>query len=319
MVMRKKRILSNIRKELLLRELKQAQFIRKTNKDNNEIYIFDYHSAPNLMLEVARLRETTFRKAGGGTGNYLDIDNFDFQQQAYKQLIVWDPVQKEIAGGYRFAWVPEVTQSCRYLSRISFSSHFKLSDDFTGNYLPWSIELGRAFITPKYQSTGIIRKSIFILDNLWDGLGSLIKLYPDAKYFFGKVTLYRQFPLDAKLMLLKFMYNYFGQTGLINPIHPMEFPFSSQKIHTGKTLYEIEKEYSELSGTMRRMGAPVPPMFNAYLKLSPSIKVMGTFHNEDFGNTDETAILITIRDIYTHKLERYTGNLGPVTILKKAG
>ncbi|HLO57986.1 MAG TPA: GNAT family N-acetyltransferase [Bacteroidales bacterium] len=317
--MRKKRILGNVKKELLVRELNQARFIRKTNKDNNEIYIFDYHSAPNLMLEVARLRETTFRKAGGGTGNYLDIDHFDFQQQPYKQLIVWDPVQKEIAGGYRFAWVPEVTQSCRYLSRITFSDHFNFSGDFVENYLPWSIELGRAFITPKYQSTGVIRKSIFILDNLWDGLGALIKLYPDARYFFGKVTLYRQFPEDAKLMLLNFMYNYFGQTGLVKPIHPMELPFGGQKIHTTKTFSEIENDYAELSGMMRKMGTPVPPMFNAYLKLSPSIKVMGTFHNKDFGNTDETAILITIRDIYSHKLERYTGIQSTQELLKKAG
>lgn len=316
--MKAKEIVATVNKELLAKELTADKFIKYTNKGQNEIYVFDYHEAPNLMLEVARLREITFRHAGGGTGNWLDIDKYDFQARPYKQLIVWDPAEKQILGGYRFALVRDVTENCRYLSQITFSEYFKFSSDFISNYLPWSIELGRAFVQPRYQSSAGNKKSLFALDNLWDGLGALTIKYPSVKYFYGRITLYKNLISPAKYQLLKFMYNYFGHSGLLTPIRPITFDFPPDRVFHFPDITQIEKGYNELSRKLRGMQIFVPPMVNAYIRLSPSMKVLGTFHNKEFGEVDEVAILITIADIYQHKIERHITSK-PANLMKEAG
>jgi hypothetical protein len=297
--------LATVNKETLSKELPADKFLKHTNKGQNEIYVFDYHEAPNLMLEVARLREIAFRQAGGGTGNFLDIDKYDFQTRPYKQLIVWDPMEKEILGGCRFACVPDITENCKYLSQITFSDYFKFSAAFINEYLSWSIELGRAFVQPRYQSTIRYNKSLFALDNLWDGLGALTLKYPKVKYFYGRITLYKNLPGAAKYLLFEYLYNHFGQTGLLSPIQPMHFDFPLNRIHSSGNVAQIELGYTQLSKKLRSMGIFVPPMVNAYIRLSPSMKVLGTFHNKEFGEVDEIAILITIADIYPHKIERH--------------
>jgi hypothetical protein len=303
--MKQKEVIATVNNGLVSRELTRERFVKNTNKGGNEIYIFDYHDSPNLMLEVARLREITFRNAGGGTGNFMDMDRFDFQKIPYKQLIVWDPDQKEIVGGYRFAYVPEVSGNSKFLNTLTFTDYFKLSESFIQNYLPWSIELGRAFVQPKYQSAMRSSKSVFALDNLWDGLGALIVKYPEARYFYGKVTLYKHFPGLAKYLLLEFLYNHFGETGLITGKNQLALSFPLSRIYPDKDISNIERNYALLSKNLRFMGSSIPPMVSAYIKLSPSMKVLGTVHDVDFGEVDETAILITIADIYPHKIKRH--------------
>ncbi|MCF8363329.1 MAG: GNAT family N-acetyltransferase, partial [Prolixibacteraceae bacterium] len=97
-----KEIISKIPTELIDAELTNNKFMRKTNKGGNHIYIITAHDSPNTMKEIGRLREITFRQAGGGTGKDSDIDAYDTSETPYKQLIVWDPDAKEILGGYRY-------------------------------------------------------------------------------------------------------------------------------------------------------------------------------------------------------------------------
>ena len=97
-----KPIIKSIPKKDLEEELTEDKFIRMTNKADNELYIITAHDSPKIMQEIGRLRELTFRAAGGGTGKPVDIDDFDTMEDPYKQLIVWDPYQEEILGGYRF-------------------------------------------------------------------------------------------------------------------------------------------------------------------------------------------------------------------------
>ncbi len=94
-------LINPVPREALIAELGSDIFIRKTNKAENEIYIFRGYSKPNLMNEVARLREVSFRAAGGGTGKPSDQDDYDLKKNGYQQLIVWNPVDKAIVGGYR--------------------------------------------------------------------------------------------------------------------------------------------------------------------------------------------------------------------------
>ena len=95
-------IIPPIDKQLLKEELTPERRLRTTNKAGNEIYIITYQQAPHVMREIGRLREIAFRAAGGGTGMELDWDEFDTCEHPYYQLIVWDPEEELILGGYRF-------------------------------------------------------------------------------------------------------------------------------------------------------------------------------------------------------------------------
>ena len=89
-------------KAIIKAELTKEKKLRSTNKSNNEISIITHHDSPNVMQEIGRLREIAFRYYGGGTGLPVDIDEYDTMEDAYRQLIVWDPVEEQILGGYRF-------------------------------------------------------------------------------------------------------------------------------------------------------------------------------------------------------------------------
>ncbi|MFW5709967.1 MAG: GNAT family N-acetyltransferase, partial [Bacteroidota bacterium] len=204
-----KEIVPPVERQKLIDELTEDKFVRDTNYGHNELYIFSHKDSPYLMREVGRLRELSFRTAGGGTGKDCDIDEYDISDDPYQQLIVWDPKHKEIMGGYRM-YIPREGQTPEEIEKRLVTTHlFEFSDDFRNNYLPYMIELGRSFVQPAYQTTNRARKGIYALDNLWDGLGSLVVDNPTMKYFFGKVTMYPHFNTRARDLILYFLKKHF--------------------------------------------------------------------------------------------------------------
>ena len=175
--------------ELLKSELTPERFLRHSNRGGNELYVVDAHCAPNVMLEIGRLREIAFRLGGGGTGKEVDIDEFDLMDPPLKQLVVWDPSAMQIVGGYRFILGRDVRTELDGSPRIATGHMFRFSPRFMRDYMPYTIELGRSFVRVEAQAT---RSSgaIFALDNLWDGLGALVVQNPEIRYLFGKVTMY---------------------------------------------------------------------------------------------------------------------------------
>ena len=135
--------------KILESELSSERFVRSTNNGNNEIYIITHHDSPNVMREIGRLREYTFRMAGGGTGHEIDIDEFDTADAPYKQLIVWNPEEKEIVGGYRFIKLKEAP-IVNGIVHVATTELFHFSKTFVEKYVPETIELGRSFVQPKY-------------------------------------------------------------------------------------------------------------------------------------------------------------------------
>lgn len=303
------KIIDAVPTEDIIKELTEERFVRKTNFGNNEIYILNAHNAPNTMREIGRLRELSFRSSGGGTGLSIDIDEFDTRKEAYfEQLIVWDPIEKEILGGYRFISCDKLPIKNNGQVDTPTSELFYYSDKFIKDYLPYTIELGRSFVQPKYQSTGNVRKSIFTLDNLWDGLGTLLKLYPSTKYFFGKVTMYSQYDPALRDMILFFMKKFFPDNNKL--VYP--YPDKAINIKARKAIMKLrldgnnyQNSYRTMSKYIREHGSTIPPLFNAYMSLSATMKMFGTALNEPFGNVEETAILITIEDIFPEKIERH--------------
>ncbi len=299
-------IIPPVDKELLKAELTPERRLRSTNKAGNEIYIITYQQAPNVMREIGRLREIAFRAAGGGTGNELDWDEFDTCEHPYYQLIVWDPEEEQILGGYRFLPGREISYDAQGQPRLATSHMFHFSEEFIKTYLPDTVELGRSFVTLEYQSTRAMSKGLFALDNLWDGLGALTVVIPGLKYFFGKMTMYPSFNRQSRDMILYFLHKHFGDTeGLVTPITPLktDTPFSEQ----AKTFPydDFKSDYRVLNKAVRERGYNIPPLVNAYMSLSPTMRVFGTAVNHEFGEVEETGIFIAIDEILAEKRKRH--------------
>jgi hypothetical protein len=297
-------IIEKIDVNLLKKELTEDKFVRTTNFGDNHIYIFTHKDSPNLIKEVGRLREITFRLAGGGTGKSFDIDEFDIADKPYKQLIVWDPKEEEILGGYRFIVSSEAPLNENGDIELATSQLFHYSDEFKKDYLPYFIELGRSFVVPSKQASNL-RRGLFTLDNLWDGLGSLVVDYPEVKYFFGKVTMYRHYNKEARNMILYFLNRHFGNNDhLIKLKEPLDLEMDTEKLSATFT-NSYEEDYKILSRKVRDLNENIPPLINAYMNLSPTMKVFGTSINPYFGGVEETGILIKIDDIYESKSKRH--------------
>ncbi|MBS0009768.1 MAG: GNAT family N-acetyltransferase [Bacteroidales bacterium] len=288
------------------KELTEDKLLRQTNNANNDVYIFTSHDSPNLMREVGRLRELTFRSAGGGTGKAIDLDNYDYSGKSpHQQLIVWDPENKEIIGGYRF-FIHDDSKKKVDPSDMASYDYFNFSDQFTRDFLPYLMELGRSFVQPDYQSRAKGRKSLFALDNLWDGLGAIVIENPSVRYLFGKVTMYPHFHIHARSMIIYFMKKHFSDPdNLVVPKKDISLDIDHDLMARIFTADNYRDDYKILSQEVRKIGETIPPLINAYMNLSPTMRTFGTIHNDSFGNVNETGIMITIKDMYVEKINRH--------------
>ncbi len=302
-----KPIIPKIDRKKILAELTPERCLRETNFVGNQIYTFTGNDAPNLMREVGRLREISFREAGGGTGEEMDVDDHDVSSHPYHQLIVWDPREKEILGGYRYFLCNELNSDKEMVKKhLSTFSIFTFSEKFLKDYMPYTIELGRSFVQPMYQSSRLMRKGMFALDNLWDGLGALYLQYEYANYFFGKVTMYTDYNRKGRDMILYFLNKHFpDKEKLVTPIHPLVIPEEIEYMAPIFTGSKYEEDYKILSREIRALGLKIPPLINSYMNLSPTMKTFGTARNNEFGAVEETGILITNKDIYEKKISRH--------------
>ena len=299
-------IIPPVDRELLRSELSDDKLIRKTNKLNNDIYIVNHHNSPNVMREIGRLRELTFAMSGGGTGNPVDIDERDTAEICYDQLIVYSPEDDEIVSGYRFLDCSKVLDDDRFKTHLSTAHYFNFSDHFVNEYLPYTIELGRSWVQPAYQPSQNPRKGIFALDNLWDGLGALVITHKNVEHFYGKVTMYPTYDKEARNALLSFMHYFFPDNdGLVTPKNPLVYNQNNAKFIRMIKGLEYKEAYKLLSRFVKAREETVPPLINQYMSLSNTMKMFGTCVNEDFGDVEESGILVTIADVYPEKSERH--------------
>ena len=304
-----KEIIAPVPVEAIMEELTEEKFFRKTNNGGNEIYVLTAHESPNIMREIGRLREISFRDSGGGTGLDCDIDVFDTRDENFfYQLIVWNPIDRAIVGGYRFLLCDHLPVDENGQVDTPTSELFLYSEKFVKEYLPYTIELGRSFVQPDYQPSKSLSKGLYSLDNLWDGLGSLIDIYPEAKYYFGKVTMYPQLERTSRDMILYFMQNQFPDKDNLVTVRPeLNLPILTDPEWLASifTADNYRDNYKILVKQVRDRGAAVPPLVNAYMNLSPSLRSFGTALNPGFGKVEETGILVTISDMFEEKVKRH--------------
>jgi hypothetical protein len=303
-----KTIIPPVERALIKKELTPETFVRKTNNGSNEIYVVTFQNAPNTTREIGRLREVSFRDAGGGTGEELDLDEFDTCPDPFKQLLVWNPRDKEIVGGYRYLHCKELKTDENGVVHTPTAHLFKYSKKFIDEYLPVTIELGRSFVQPNYQPTFNMRKGMYSLDNLWDGLGAIVVDNPDVEYFFGKFTMYPEYHREARDLIHYFLDIYFKDTeNLVYPIEELELHIQTP-LEILKPIFNaatFEANYRNLIHKVRSFGETIPPLVSAYMGLSSTMRSFGTAINAPFGDVEETGIIIKINDIYDVKIDRH--------------
>lgn len=299
-------IINPIPTELIEAELTPDRLLRHTNKGNNLIYVVEAHTAPNAMREIGRLREIAFRAAGGGTGKGCDIDCYDTMNPPCKQLIVWDPTSRQILGGYRYITGSNIRLQADGTPRIATSHMFRFSKRFIDELLPQTIELGRSFVRTEYQSSKAGSKALYVLDNLWDGLGALTVVHKEIKYLFGKVTMYPRYPHECRDMILYFLSKHFPDPDrLVEPFNPLKTDIDQaymQQLFCGSSFAE---DYKILNKAIRSHGYNIPPLVNAYMSLSPTMRMFGTAINDEFGNVEESGIFFAISEIFEEKKQRH--------------
>lgn len=302
------KIIDAVPLSLIEAELTPERFLRMTNKGNNHIYIVDAFNAPNVMREIGRLREIAFRTAGGGTGKSCDIDEFDTMNPPCRQLIVWDPDARLILGGYRFITGKDIKMDEHCRPRIATSHMFNFSDKFLTEYLPYTLELGRSFVRLEYQSSKAGAKALYALDNLWDGLGALTVEHPEIKYLFGKVTMYPNYSAECRNMILYFLQKHFPDNdNLVSPIKPLDTDMDAAALEAMFTGTCFKEDYKILNRAIREHGYNIPPLVNAYMSLSPTMRMFGTAINDEFGDVEESGIFFAISEIFEEKKQRHIG------------
>jgi hypothetical protein len=307
------KIINPIDTAIIEAELTRDRFLRKTNKGDNEIYVVDAHTSPNVMREIGRLREIAFRTAGGGTGKDCDIDQYDTMTPPCQQLIVWEPESRLILGGYRFIIGENIKIDSDGRPRIATSHMFNFSERFLRDYLPHTIELGRSFVRPEYQSSRAGAKALYALDNLWDGLGALTVVYPQIKYLFGKVTMYPSYSTECRNMILYFLNKHFPDPDhLVYPQNPLNVDYDREAMERLFCGDSFKADYRILNTEIRSHGFNIPPLVNAYMSLSPTMKMFGTAVNDEFGDVEESGIFLTINEILEEKKQRHIATYQPL-------
>ncbi len=305
-------IIDKIDPALIEAELTPDKLLRHTNKGDNEIYVIDAFNAPNTMREIGRLREIAFRDAGGGTGLECDIDEFDTMPTPCRQMIVWNPTDREIIGGYRFILGEDISV-VDGVPHIATSHMFRFSERFITEFLPETIELGRSFVALEYQTTKAGPKALYALDNLWDGLGALTVVYPQIKYLFGKVTMYPQYNRECRDMILGFMHRHFPDPdNLVTPIDPLPSAADTPEVQSRFTGDDYKEDFRILNHFIREHDLKIPPLVNSYMALSPTMRMFGTAINREFGDVEESGIFFRISDIFEDKKMRHIGTYNEI-------
>ena len=296
-----KPIIAPVETEILLHEL-EGHLLRPSNKAGNLIYDITAHECPNVMREIGRLREISYRAGGGGTGKELDIDDQDIMPRPYHQLIVWDPDNNQIIGGYRYLFGHEA--EIRNGQPFITSAHlFHYSERFIRDYLPNTIEFGRAFVQPMYQKREMGVKALFALDNIWDGIGAVLFNHPEMRYMIGKVTIYPGYNEQARELIYAYLDRYHkGEQGLIEPYHPL---LSQLLTHSPFEGEDKQENYHILQHAVREQGTVIPPIFTAYLNLTNDLQFFGNAINDEFSDVLESGIMVDLETVYPEKKERY--------------
>jgi putative hemolysin len=263
-----------------------------------EVYLSRAIHIPNVLDELGRLREITFRDAGEGTGKRLDIDEFD---RHYLHLFVWNVRSKELVGAYRMA--PTDVVRGRYGIRGLYTATlFRFEDPFLDRLGP-AVELGRSFIREEYQ------RGFAPLLLLWKGIGAFVARNPRYKILFGPVSISNRYQSVSRELMISFLEKYAlvrDWTGLVRNHHALRQRFlkGANRPALPNSGLDID-DLSELVSDIEQKPTGVPVLLRQYLRLGG--KLLGFNVDPKFANTLDGLILVDLTKTDPRLLERYLG------------
>ena len=250
---------------------------------------------PNLVHELGRIREFTFRPVGEGTGLDLDLDAYDYD---YDHLILWDDAKEMIAGAYRLGCTDKIVPRSG-IKGMYCSTLFKFKPEFFKRF-PHAVELGRAIVHPDYQ------KDYSPLMLLWKGIGQYVYKRPGTRYLFGPCSL----PLEFNPFTLITAVNYLKEHHIDTELSTLVSGKKQPKIKLPKGVpapFNIaDLSFTGLNGLVKDMedGRTMPILFKHYLRLAGKI---GAFHVDNaFGSLD-AFLMIDLSETPARMLKRYLG------------
>ncbi|MBT9314062.1 GNAT family N-acyltransferase [Leptothoe spongobia] len=241
------------------------------------------------MSEIGRIRTVEFRREGVDTGKAKDIDTFDYGPNAYRQLVAWDPINQEIVSMYRYIFCQDAIQSDGSI-RLSTADQFEFCQNFQTDYLNKTVELGRSVVNRNAKNCKI---GLFAI---WQGLGALLREYPNIKYIFGKVTIPSTYPQPARNLLIEFLQLYhLNVNQLLHPKENVRVVVDTNSTFRGG---DYATEFAYLKKLLKDMEQGIPPLINTYLRTGgDDIQYFGSAYSKGFGNAIAAALLLPTASI----------------------
>lgn len=292
-----KEIISPIPNEKLQAEL--AHLPEKAllvDTEKLQIWTFQQKDAPNLMQEIGRLREITFREIGEGSGKACDTDTFD---SYYHQLLLWDKQKQQIAGGYRIGKTDEILQKYGF-EGIYICTIFQVKEALLQQIQP-AIELGRSFIVKEYQ------RSYQPLLLLWTGICQFILQDMKYRYIIGPVSISAEMNAVSKTLLVNFLEDNELAEGLAEFVKPKHKFHKKRKVvsyyHSFSTddMRDLNDAIVELE--KNQMGVPV--LFKHYLKMGA--KMLAFNVDPDFSDVLDCFMMTDLLKTDKFLLQKYMG------------
>lgn len=257
-----------------------------------EVYLARAIHIPNVLHEIGRLREITFRAAGEGTGKALDLDEFDPQ---YLHLFVWQAARREVVGAYRLARTNAVR-------RLYTATLFEYGSEFLDRLGP-ALELGRSFIRQEYQ------KGFAPLLLLWKGIGTYVARNPECKVLFGPVSISNQYEAVSRELMVSFLEKYAmlrGWAGMVRNRNAFRSRLLKGAARPAfpQSGFDIE-DLSGVVGDLEQRPMGVPVLLRQYLRLGG--KLLGFNVDPEFANALDGLILVDLTKTEPKLLERYLG------------
>jgi putative hemolysin len=233
------------------------------SKGSYEIYLGQTEVIPNILREIGRLREITFREVGEGTNQKLDLDSYDVY---YNHLFVWDKDEKCIIGAYRLGRGKDIIGS-HGVGGFYVTSLFSLDEPLIP-VLAKTLELGRSFVVKKYQQKPL---PLFLL---WQGILCFLRENKEYQYLMGPVSISNDFTMFSKDLMIAFIKKHYYDYDLARHVHPhQEFVVKTDQedidviLERSPDLQELDKFISSIEPNYLK----VPVLIKQYIRQNAKI------------------------------------------------
>eukprot|EP01132_Coremiostelium_polycephalum_P021444 gene21444-25463_t len=285
-------------RELIVEEIEQLESFRVWAEKNYEVYITPTAIIPNILKEIGRLREITFREVGEGTNKKIDLDNYDIY---YHHLFIWDKEQQNIVGAYRIGKGDEILNT---MGRRGFylSELFKIKEPFYP-ILRKGIELGRSWIRKEYQQKPL---PLFLL---WKGILKYLLDNPQYRYMFGPVSISNNFSKFSKSLIVDYITKNHFDYELAHYVKPKN-KFKADLTPIDKDLLiessESLKDLDSLISDIENTHIKIPVLLRQYMNLNAKIICFNI--DPKFSDCLDGFLLVDTQNIPPEMLEKIGKN-----------